>query len=229
MTLLTAPLADSYLGDAGDFLLINRFARRTSWLHSTMTFIAGDGLIVFAALLVLGWWLARRQADPRAMATALWAGIGTLVAVGVNQPIVSAVHERRPYTSIPHVLVLVDRTSDFGFPSDHATMAGAVAMGLWMVNRRLGAVGWVAALILAFSRVYVGAHYPHDVVAGLVLGALVVAIGYWIARPILTWLVARLERTRLRPLFTAAPRDHAAPSGEQDRRAIDRSNEVAER
>lgn len=212
MTPFAVPLADQYLGDAGDFLLVNRFARRTPWLHSTMTFIAGYGLIVFAALLVTGWWLARRRADPRAMAAALWAGVGTLVAVGVNQPIVAAVHERRPYTSIPHIVVLVTRTTDFGFPSDHATMAGAVAMGLCLVDRRLGIAGWVAALVLAFARVYVAAHYPHDVVAGLAVGALVVGLGYVLVRGPLAWLVRRLERTRIRPVLSAAPVQPPVPS-----------------
>src|SRR5690348_5013245 len=154
---MSAVLASSeqYLGDAGDFLLVNRFARRTGWLHGFMTFYAETlGVALCVALLALGWWLARRARDPRAMASAVWAGLGTLVAVGVNQPIVAAVHERRPYQSIPHVFLLVSRSSDYGFPSDHATMAGAVAAGLCFVNRRLGIGAWLAALLLAFARVY---------------------------------------------------------------------------
>src|SRR5690349_4852470 len=89
---------ERYLGDAGDFLLVNRFARRTGWLHGFMTFYAETlGVAVCAVLLAVGWWVARRARDPRAMASLVWAAVGTLVAVGVNQPIVSAVHERRPY------------------------------------------------------------------------------------------------------------------------------------
>lgn len=195
---------DRYLGDAGDFLLLNRFARRTGWLHGFMTFYAETlGVVICVVLLAVGWWLARRARDSRAMANLVWAAVGTLVAVGVNQPIVSAVHERRPYQSIPHVLLLVSRTSDYGFPSDHATMAGAVAAGLCFVNRRLGIVAWVAAALLAFARVYVGAHYPHDVVAGLFLGAAVIVVGRFIALPVLTVLVRRLTATPLRPLLAA--------------------------
>lgn len=134
-TVLSVP--GQYLGDAGDFLLINRFAHRTGWLHGFMTFYAGTlGITLLVLLLAAGWWLARQRRDPRAMAALVWAGVGTLVAVGVNQPIVTAVAERRPYQSIPHVLLLVSRSSDYGFPSDHATMAGAVAAGLCYVNRR---------------------------------------------------------------------------------------------
>ncbi len=201
---MTSTLAESYLGDAGDFLLINRFAARTGWLHAAMTgYAATYGLVVLVVLLLVGWWLARRSGELRAMAALAWAGLGTLVAVGVNQPIVNAVAEKRPYASIPDTLLLVGRSADYGFPSDHAVMAGAVATGLCYVNRRLGVTAWAAAVLLAFARVYVGAHYPHDVVAGLVVGAAVVVLGQFLARPILTWLLTRLARTPLRPLLVA--------------------------
>lgn len=195
--------ADNYLGDAGDFLLINRFAQRTPWLHSIMTFYAEDGLILFVALIALGWLLARRHNALDKVAAVAWTGLATLIAVGINQPIANAAHERRPYTSIPHVLVLVSRSSDFAFPSDHATMAGAVATGLLFVDRRLGIVAWIAAALLAFSRVYVGAHYSHDVVVvvGMALGAGVVVLGRVVAQPLLTSLALRMSETRLRSLI----------------------------
>lgn len=202
--------ADSYVGDAGDFLLINHFARRTGWLHGVMSLVAEDGLLLFIALIALGWWLARRRDEPGRMAAVAWTGLGTLAAVGINQPIVNAVHEARPYSTIPNVLVLVSRTSDYAFPSDHATMAGAVATGLLFVSARLGIAAWCAALLLAFSRVYVGAHYPHDVVVGLALGAAVVLAGRVVAQPILAALVRRLGRTRLRSVLTSANGPNAA-------------------
>jgi undecaprenyl-diphosphatase len=208
MTALALPSAESYLGDAGDFLLINRFARRTGWLHGFMTGYASTyGIAILVLLLAIGWWLARKAGELRTMAALAWAGLGTLVAVGGNQPIVNAVAEKRPYVSIPHTLLLVGRSADYGFPSDHAVMAGAVAAGLCYVNRRLGVIAWVVAVLLAFSRVYVGAHYPHDVAAGLALGAAVVVLGQLLARPILVWLLGRLVRTPLQPLLIDGSRE----------------------
>jgi membrane-associated phospholipid phosphatase len=99
--------------------------------------------------------------------------------------------------------VLAHRSTDFGFRSDHAVMAGGAAAGLLLYPRRLGAAAVVAALLLAFSRVYIAAHYPHDVLAGLGFGAAVTVTGWWLlARP-LTALVEWAQRTRLRPLVTA--------------------------
>ena len=120
------------------FLSVNDFARATPWLHGPLRLYAGYGLVVFAGLLVAGWWIARRDGDPTRMAAALWAPLGTLLAVAVNQPIVALVHEARPYDALTGILVLATPTTDPGFPSDHATMAGAVTAGLFLVNRRLG-------------------------------------------------------------------------------------------
>jgi undecaprenyl-diphosphatase len=106
---------------------------------------------------------------------------------------------------LPHLLVLAAPSTDPSFPSDHATMAGAVAAGLLLVDRRLGAVAAAAAVLMGFARVYIAAHYPQDVLAGFAVGALVTLIGYVLVRRLLTVLVLRLEQTRARPLLTPVP------------------------
>ena len=192
-------------GDTSDFQKINDLARHTGWLHQPAIFYANDGIVLFAGLLLLGWWLARRDGDTALMAKALLAPLGVLLAVAVNQPIVHAVNEPRPYTALPHALVLVHRSIDASFPSDHATMAGAVTAGLWLVSRRLGIVTAVAAALMAFTRVYVGAHYPIDVLAGLAVGAVVtVALVLTLTRPTERF-VRWTTTTRLRPLLAAQP------------------------
>ncbi len=174
-------------------------------LHGPLSLYANDGIVVFAGLLVAGWWIARRNGDPTMMAAALWAPLGTLLAVAINQPIVALVHETRPYETLTGILVLASPTTDPGFPSDHATMAGAVAVGLFLVNRTLGVVAAAAAVLMAFSRVYIAAHYPMDVAAGLLLGAAVTLVGWFALRRLLIRAVEQLQATRLRPLLVAAP------------------------
>lgn len=187
------------------FLRINDVARDTPWLHPIITGYADYGMAVFAALLLAGWWTARRRGDLTVLAAAVWAPLGALAAVAINQPIVALVAEPRPYAMLPHILVLAHRSSDPSFPSDHAMLAGAAAAGLLLVGRRLGTVAVLAAAAMAFARVYIGAHYTHDVVAGLGLGVTVSVLGFWATRPILLRLLARAENDhRLRPLLTVA-------------------------
>jgi membrane-associated phospholipid phosphatase len=198
--------------DPSRFHHVNEFAGATGWLHAPLRAYAQYGVILFALALVAAWWRARRSDDASTVAAALWAPVGTLLALAANQPLVHWVDEPRPYTALPHVLVLVSRGTDASFPSDHAVMAGAVTAGVFLVSRRLGVITGVGALLMGFARVYVGAHYPGDVLAGLLFGALVTLAGLLVFRPLLTSLVGVVSRTPLRMLVTAAVTGEGRPA-----------------
>jgi undecaprenyl-diphosphatase len=191
------------------FSAVNHVARSTPWLHLPARLYAGYGVVLFAALLLLSWLSARRDGDLGRVAAALWAPAGALIALGLNQFLVSSVAEARPYTVMPHSLVLVARSADYSFPSDHAVMAGAVAAGVLIANRRLGVVAAALAVLMALTRVYVGAHFPLDVVVGLAVGILIALASYAALRRLLTRLVVLLSRTPLRMLVTAHPAEVA--------------------
>ena len=77
----------------------------------------------------------------------------------------------RPYVTHPaQTHLLIARSHDPSFPSDHATGAFALAFGIWLYDRTVGTVLLVLAAVLAFARVYVGTHYPGDVIAGALMG-----------------------------------------------------------
>jgi len=201
---------------------INQLAVHTPWAHSFMKAFAVYGVGLFAMLVIAAWWYARRSAEPcRPVAASLWTAIAVVAAVGVNQVIGRAVHRGRPYATLHGVEVLVSRTHDFSFPSDHAVTAGAAAAGLWVIahyggraTRRIAVTGTVLALLVGFSRVYVGAHYPGDVVAGLLFGAAVTTLGWLLVnRPLTTLVESVSRRPGLRLLIaTGRPANSAATS-----------------
>ena len=191
-------------GDRHDFNVVRDFANSTSWLHGFMVFMAKDGVVLLAVALLVGWWIGRRENSPRKVAIAVWSALAALVAVALVQPIADAAAEQRPFVNHPEVHKLIAHAADFGFPSDHATAAGAIAAGLLFLSWQLGLVTALLALLIAFSRVYVGVHFPQDVLAGLALGAVVAAIGVFVVVPLLTRLLERLTRTPMRPLITSA-------------------------
>ncbi len=190
---------------------MNRLADRTAWAHGPFKLYAGAGIVLFAGLLLADYLDARHHDRVAEVAAAVWAGAAALVALELGQLIGKAIDRLRPYETISNAHVLVARTTDFSFPSDHATATGAVAVGLFLANRRWGVPAVVAAIAMAFTRVYVGVHYPSDVLGGLVLGGVVAAVGYSTIVPVLTTLAIRLTSTPLRPLIVrSAPSAPAA-------------------
>lgn len=108
--------------------------------------------------------------------------------MAVNQPVGHTFHEARPHAARPQLLVLAGRTTDFSFPSDQGAMARAAAVGFLLVFWRLGRLSVGAVLLMAFARVFIGAHYPWDVAAGLALGTTIALLGW----PI--WCASRRPR-----------------------------------
>ncbi|HTF54174.1 MAG TPA: phosphatase PAP2 family protein, partial [Pseudonocardia sp.] len=186
---------------------INALARSTPWLQPWMALYATvGGLVLFAELMLIGWWIARRRTNLAVVAAALWTPLGMLLAVGINQPISAAFAQRRPYLVYTNLLTLTEHSWAPGFPSDHAVVAGAVTATLFMVSRSLGWCTALAAAVMAFSRVYVAEAYPFDVLVGLALGAVVSVIGYLLVRRVLFRLLGMADPTIFRPLVTATPR-----------------------
>ncbi|MFD5816538.1 phosphatase PAP2 family protein [Streptomyces sp. NPDC127038] len=144
-----------------------------SWLDSVVSTWSTYGLGLFAVLMVLTWWRARRE-SPGAALLALSVPVVVVMAYVVDLGLKLLVREDRPCQSLKvTTLEACPAHGDWSFPSNHAAIAAAAAVALFLVSRRVGTVALVAAGAMAASRVWVGVHYPHDVAAGLLVGTLV--------------------------------------------------------
>jgi undecaprenyl-diphosphatase len=180
------------------FHLINEAAGHNGLLDSLMLDIARYGAFLFPAALVYLWFRPgkNKQGDYEA---ALLALASAAVALLIAQLIGHVYFRQRPF-SIHQVTLLLDRSPDASFPSDHATFAFAIASVVWLRTRKLGWVLLAGAFILSFSRVYCGTHYPLDVTGGALLGILAGCL-LWLGRsrlrPVLSFLISVLARLRL--------------------------------
>ncbi|MHC1571066.1 MAG: phosphatase PAP2 family protein [Methermicoccaceae archaeon] len=111
----------------------------------------------------------------------VFAGLGLALTVALYEIIKRLVGRARPYEVIGGITLLALPPANASFPSGHASVSMYVALLMaWLFPR----YWWMFLLVAsgtAFSRVYMGLHYPSDVLCGMVLGAFV----FLLVRPLL--------------------------------------------
>lgn len=132
-------------------------------------------------------------------------GILLMLSTGLNAILQFAFHSPRPFWYSPQVQAYVTETS-FGMPSGHA-MNAASTWGLVAVSvRRMWSWLLLVPLILliGFSRIVLGVHFPVDVVAGWIFGLLLLWIFLLLETPVLAWLGSQSLGTQLLTAFSAS-------------------------
>jgi undecaprenyl-diphosphatase len=144
------------------FKIINDFAGQFIWLDIAMIFSAS-------------WLIYLLAVAPLLLRDRLKASILTLssiiVAYGVNLLISLMYLRQRPFVDHPANLLIPQETSK-SFPSDHTAISFAIATSIFLINRKAGIAAYIVAVIISFSRIYVGVHYPADIFGGIVVGML---------------------------------------------------------
>lgn len=158
---------------------LNGPAGHHALLDALMRDAAGWAVPVFIAI-VAAWFAVGYLRGPREERRgALTALLAAGAALLVNQGVLLLWSRPRPFDAHPDsVHTLVARSADGSFPSDHAAASVAIATVLVLAHRRLGLVALAGAALVCVARVYVGAHYPGDVLAGAAIGAGVAWIAY---------------------------------------------------
>lgn len=105
------------------------------------------------------------------------ASLATAIIFGFvfgNMLIKNAVARTRPYDMVEGITLLVDKLSDYSFPSGHTLIAFEFFGVLCMlpIKKIYKVLAGVFAFLMAFSRLYLYVHFPSDVIAGMVLGFL---------------------------------------------------------
>ncbi|WP_427921046.1 phosphatase PAP2 family protein [Streptomyces sp. cg40] len=197
-----AVLAESGSNPDVDLLYdINGLAKDAPhWFDRIVEFVGEYGLLIAMVLLVVWcWWSVRRRADEDAaqsVAALVWTPLAAAIAVLVNVPIRGFVERPRPFLDHTGIDVLVSGKTDYSFVSDHATITMAMGVALFVANRRFGLVGIGLALVEGFCRVYMGVHYPTDVIGGFALGTAVALLLSPVAMALLTPVLKAVEGSR---------------------------------
>ena len=140
----------------------------------------GDGGMIWIAITLILIIACIKNARLRrvALSCALALVLSGLFCNLILKPMVM---RTRPYDLI-EIELLVERLSDYSFPSGHTSAAFAFASALWFNNKKFGWLAIAAAAVMALTRLYLCVHFPTDVLAGVVLGFVCGFIGFNIAK-----------------------------------------------
>jgi undecaprenyl-diphosphatase len=174
--------------------LINTPAGAHPLVDALMRGVANGAEPLFLALIALWFlagWVRGRPQDRQGVLAAFVAALGALAIV----QIIDHLWDRpRPFVAHPATVhLLAAHAPDASFPSDHVTAACAIAVALLAYHRRLGVVALLFAALLAYARVYIGVHYPGDVLGGALLGTLVGGLLVTLLAPLMARLRALVD------------------------------------
>jgi len=174
------------------FLFINHWGHQL--FGNEMNFVVPflDGLMLFfskigsAAVVwfALGLWLAflEKKKDLKSVVAFLWPLLLAMALshLSVNLILKPLIGRMRPNFVIPQTILLGSVHYDFSFPSGHATSSFAAAFVLTKIKKQAKAFFYLLAVLISFSRIYIGVHYPLDVLAGAILGMVIGKISIWV-------------------------------------------------
>lgn len=86
----------------------------------------------------------------------------------------------QPFVELPHVNKLIEHAVDNAFPSDHSILFFSVCFSIWLVRKKEGWVWLTVACLVGVSRIWVGVHFPGDVLTGALIGICAALFAYWI-------------------------------------------------
>jgi len=107
-------------------------------------------------------------------------GAGALIT---NVCLKNLVARPRPYEVVEGLVPLIGKPTDYSFPSGHTCASFACALVLYRIlPKKYGVPAVILASLIAFSRLYVGVHYPTDVLGGMFVGIFSSCLVLWIGK-----------------------------------------------
>lgn len=158
------------------FRSINDLGKQYTFLNSSMIFIA-EYMVYFLAIVVITIWFIRSK---RNRMMVLCATITFIIAEIIGK-IAGKLHSNyQPFAELSNVNKLISKAVDNSFPSDHTILFFSFCVSFWLFRKGLWFLWVVLSFIVGISRIWVGVHYPADVIGGAFISIISATIVYYI-------------------------------------------------
>jgi undecaprenyl-diphosphatase len=167
--------------DLHTFILINSLAGHWHWIDEAMKWLGRPAFFYLPGALALSYWIWKKRGQALAHAALLALLIAAVDFASFE--LKSAVARPRPCQTLPEANPIVGCGRAFSFPSNHAANTAAAAVFFQAIYPVTGWIAWPMVALVGFSRIYVGAHYISDVIAGWCLGsAFALSVVYFLSK-----------------------------------------------
>jgi len=155
------------------FRLINDLALKSDILDLVGVFFARYLIwLLFFIVIVLGFLPPNKKGETISKANAIKAILAGLISWGIALVVGYFFFRARPFVSYDVNLLIDLPITSKSFPSEHAAVSFAFGCTLFLFSKKIGICFLIAALLIGLSRIYVGVHYPLDVIIGAIIGCL---------------------------------------------------------
>lgn len=153
------------------FIFINHLPHNY-FLNSFFALLSGIGkwgIIWFIIAAILFFWEEKKNFRKFVSLTLALVTSG----VAVEFILKNLIKRVRPEFVIPFTISVAEKSASYSFPSGHATIAFAAGFILGRQHKKMKWLYYLLAFLIAFSRIYLGKHYPSDVIVGAAIGLLI--------------------------------------------------------
>ena len=144
--------------------------------------IFGATYLIFFTFLLVSALVVRNKEKERQ--TAFLIIISLIIAEIIINFIHIFIQEPRPYITL-HITPLISGVNSPAFPSVHTTIMAVVAASYYFRRSKLAPIFLILFLIVAFSRIAVGVHYPFDIIVGIFVGVTSATTGFALQKRLL--------------------------------------------
>ncbi|MBF0750382.1 undecaprenyl-diphosphatase [Mammaliicoccus lentus] len=158
------------------FRMFNDLGKEVMFLNPIMIFFA-KYMKYFLLFGIIMYWFTRKRENRIMIISSIFA----FVVAEVFGAIAGAIHSNnQPFAELSNVNQLIGHAIDNSFPSDHAIEFFSICITFLLFKKNLRYVWLAIAILVSISRVWVGVHYPADILVGAILGIIGAALCYWI-------------------------------------------------